>query len=285
MQSNSQKSYFERLPEYTKCVLNPFDMPACGYPDFFNEPTSKMKLTDGVTVTSDAAGYAAVSISPSLAKSLYTYTITAGVAGTSTGTAHPDYVEVTGQTLWARTVCMGVRIDYIGASMNAAGTLTVIKQNYSNTLDNQTLTTLLDDGTTGPAAKGRVVPLMPRQTVLYEVDTGNSAYSPTFPYLDIICVGLPPNTACIRVTIVRHVEVLPKKSSATLRASTTLTPASLAALEAVSRVDSSVQSTPDTWTDSLASWARSASGEVLSAAAQYATTRATEYALAGFGLF
>lgn len=244
-----------------------------------------MKLVDGVTLTSDAAGTAVLSVSPALARALYTYTVTAGVASAGTFSAHPDYTELVGQSLVARVVCMGVKIEYIGASMNAAGTLTVMKSSYLDSMGGATLTTLLDDGDTGPAAKGRIVPCLPRQTLLYELDSNTAFGSPAFPYIDIIAIGLPPNTSCLRVTIVRHVEALPKKSSATLRGSTTLTPASLAAMEAVSRVPSSVQSTPENWADSLASWARSAGGEVLSAAGQYAASRATEYALAGFGLF
>lgn len=253
------------LPEYTQCVLNPFDMPACGYPDTFNRPTLKVKLTETYLVSSDSTGMIARFASPSLTRSWYTNTTTAGLFVSSSYTAHPDYASVSAQALWARTVCFGVQVDYIGATATAAGTLAVITDPSVEYWLGNTPESCMDDGVSGPAVDGRRIAVVPSMPPRYESDASAVYMSPTFDYVYILATGLPVSTACLRITVTRHVEMLPTKANTVGRGSATHTTASSAALAALSGVEV-VQAPVKTWKQELATQSRAAAGALFNAA-------------------
>jgi len=274
-----QKSLgFDRLPEYVKCVLNPFDEPACGYPDYFNYPTCKFKAVESIPVVTDAAGTAVLCFSPALARSLYSTTVTAGVCGTATFTPHPDYTEITGISYWHRVVCMGVKIEYVGNMMNAAGTVTVIQDPGIDYVAGLNVATLQDDGDTRAASMGRVVPVLPRQDARYEADTTSIANSPTFPYVYIVCVGLPASSTVLRVTCVKHVELLPMKKTATLRGTTSKTPMNPAAMVALSNITPDAQTSVAGWSDGITALASQAWNGIAEVAVPYAAAKAGAWA-------
>lgn len=269
---------FDALPEYIKCVLNPFDMPACGYPDYFNYPTTKFKAIESVPVTSDASGTAVLCFSPSLARSLYSTVVTGGVCGAATYTQHPDNVEIQGISTWHRVVCMGVKIEYVGNMMNSAGTITVIQDPGVDYVSGSAVSALQDDGDTRAAAVGRVVPVIPRQDARYELDTLSTANAPTFPYVYVVCVGLPANTQCLRITCIKHVELLPMKKTATLRGSTSQTPMVPAAMVGLSNIMPDVQTSVEGWGAGLAQLAGQAWNGIAAAAGPYAAAKAGAWA-------
>lgn len=278
---------YNNLPEYVKCVLDPFAMPACGYPDEFNQPTLKIKLIETYTLTPDAAGYALFQVTPQLNFSCGTNAVTASVIQGFAGSAHPDYTSVTAQCQWARTVCMGVQVDYIGATMTASGTLTCIVDSKPDYWIGASPNSCVDDGESMPAIQGRKMALVPTQPVRFETDSSSSFMQPTFQNCFILGTGLAGTSPVFRVTVVRHVEGLPLKSAAIARGNATRTPASPAASVALSGIETDSQSTADTWRSRLSSAAGSAWDAVSEAAAPlvYAAGEAAAVsALAAFGL-
>lgn len=260
---------FNALPQYAKCVLNPFDMPACGYPDYFNEPTVKIKLSETFTVMTDANGNFSSAVGPALARSYGTNTITGTTTGaTTTWQAHADLATLTASAYWARTVCFGVKIDYVGNVMNAAGTLCVTKEYGGAYSVSSSINSMADDGDCRPAVEGRVVPMLPSQPARYEAfDATSVTFSaPTFQYLYLTGIGLPASTTVLRITVVRHVEFLPTRSSSLVRDSASATPGDPNAFVAISGVQNAVQSTSETWQSTLSSAAKDAWSSIYASA-------------------
>jgi hypothetical protein len=252
------------LPSYAKCVLNPFDEPACGYPDVFNKPTMKVKLVETYTLSSDATGFVARSASPTLVRSWYTFALSTGNFAAGTYVSHPDYSSVAAQGTWARTVCMGVNVEYIGPVSTGSGTLSVMTDPAENYWQGVTPESCMDDGYTGPALEGRKVALVPSMPARYEGEAGVFFSCPTFDYVYILATGLPASTACFRVTVVRHVEILPTKANALARSAATHTPGDGLALTALSNV-ALVQAPPKSWKQELALQTRHAIGAIYQA--------------------
>lgn len=279
-----QMSYAS-LPEYVKCVLDPFAMAACGYPDAFNQPTTKSKLVETYTLTPDAAGNCLMQIGPSLLFSASTNAVTANVIQAAVSTQHPDYASLTAQCLWARTVCTGVQIDYIGAPMTASGTLTCTIETKGDYWAGASPASCVDDGESRPALDGRKIALVPTQPSRFEQDTGASYMGPTFPSLYILGTGLTGTTAVFRVTVVRHVEGLPFRNAAMARGNATRTSAQPMAMVALSGIDTDAQSSPSTWSSALSTASAAAWGAVEDSIAPLARSAAMSAVAVGLGAF
>lgn len=266
------------LPEYARCVLNPFGMPPCGFPDMYNQPTLKVNPTETYLMVSDAAGNAAISISPALIRAKYTHAVATGVFSAASYAQHPDYANLTSSMIFSRTNCIGIKVEYIGNMMNAAGTLVVFKNPSADAIVGATPESVMDDGLTGPARDGRIVSLVPLQDPRYEVASGAAFASPTFEYCYIVATGLPASTTCFRVTVCRHIEGPPERSLVISRGAATSTPANPAALVAVSGITADMQASTDGWGELVKSAAGGAWGALKRAAEPYAAA-AAGYAL------
>lgn len=254
------KRDFNALPQYLKCVLDPFSMPACGFPDNFAGNTSKIKAVESYVLTTDAAGTLAHCVGPSLQRARYSLPIAAGLTGNAAGetiTAHGDYAAIAAVSPWARMSCFGIKVEYIGAATTASGTLTVVKDPLEYAWVSTDVSTLSDDGATRRADQGRMIPMPPNMAARFENVAGTSFENPTFNFCYLLFQGLPASAACIRVTTVRHIELLPTKASVLTRGQTSRTPAQPLTLAALSNLDPDVQSVVSdvSWSGSLADWA------------------------------
>lgn len=261
---------------YLKCLIDPFNEPACRMPDLYGGRTVAFKLMNEYTVTSDGAGYAVFAAHPALLTADMTWTVTAGVTGTAAATQHADYTAVNAAYVWSRLVCFGVEVSYVGAAQTASGGLTSFTFPYSTDLNTQTLSTIYDDGTFSRAQDGAVLVGRPIQEPRFEATSGASTNTPTFPVLAFVGAGLPFTTAVFRVRVTRHMEGLPQKNSL-MRGMAADSVADMLALAAGANLGEKGNVSANTPA------ARQAAKQVASQAASSAITAASPYVAAGAG--
>lgn len=261
---------------YLKCLIDPFNEPACRMPDLYAGKTVAFKLVNEYTITSDGAGYACFAAHPALLTSEMTWTVTAGATGTASVTQHPDYTAVNAAYVWSRLVCFGVEVSYIGAAQTAAGGITSFVFPYSTDLSSQTLATIYDDGTFTRAQDGTVLVGRPVQEPRFEATSGATANTPTFPILAFVGAGLPFTTACFRVRVTRHMEGLPQKNSL-MRGMASDSIADMLALAAGANLGEKGNTSANT------PGARFAAKQVAAQAASSAIEAASPYVAAGAG--
>lgn len=183
-------------------------------PDSVLEESVPLVLSNEYTITSDAAGYACWGEGYALAAAKATWTVTAGVTGAATYTAHPDVTTYTAAFPWSRELMYRIHVEYIGADLNAAGRLYCLNSLVLSTLDTQTLANVYDDANyTGKAIDGYYDTVLFNQSPRYEASGGSSYMGATFPARIMFCAGLPASTVCFRVRIERYLEGLPGRDS------------------------------------------------------------------------
>lgn len=261
---------------YLKCLIDPFNEPACRMPDLYGGKTVAFKLVNEYTVTSDAAGYAVFAANPALAVAECTWTVTAGVTGALVSAQHPDYTAVNAAYVWHRLVCFGVEVSYVGAAQTAAGGITAITNSYAQDINNVTVSTLFDDGVFNRAQDGVVMVARPVQEPRFEVTSSSGANNPTFPCITVIGAGLPFSTPVFRVRVTRHVEGLPSKGSL-MRGMAGDSVADMLALAAGANLGEKGNNSANTAS------ARTAAKQVASNAATAAIAAAAPYAMEGAG--
>lgn len=206
------------LPMYCQCLADPSGSPPCRVPDEYVSPTNALKVTDEYTITTDANGYAAFGVAPSLARANYTHVITTttGVQSvtTSTYTAHPDYTSLTASFANGRQVTAQIIISYIGPVQTSCGRLIAIESDTVAAIDNNNpLSAVYDDGESSPAVDGKVIILRPTQSPRFESLGATGFMSQTFPYWQFIVAGGDPGKVVFSVRVVRHLELIPLKAS------------------------------------------------------------------------
>jgi len=183
-------------------------------PDSVLEESVPLVLSNEYTITSDAAGYACWGENYSLAAAKSTWTVTAGVTGSATYTAHPDATTYTAAFPWSRQLMYRISVEYIGADLNASGRIYCLNSLVLSTLDTQTLANVYDDANyTGKAVDGYYDTVLFNQSPRYEASNGASFMGATFPTRIMFCAGLPASTVCFRVRIERFLEGLPGRDS------------------------------------------------------------------------
>lgn len=261
---------------YLKCLIDPFNEPACRMPDLYGGKTVAFKLQNEYTVTSDAAGYAVFGSHPSLINAELTWTVTAGSTGAATTAQHADYTSVNAAYVWSRMVCFGVEVSYVGAAQTASGGLTSFVHVYPTDLNSQVLATIYDDGMFTKAQDGAVVVGRPVQEPRFESTAGTSANAPTFPCLNFVGAGLPASAAVFRVRVTRHMEGLPQKNSL-MRGMAQDSVADLLALTAGANLGEKGNASANTIP------ARTAAKQLATSAASSAIAAASPYISAGAG--
>lgn len=178
-------------------------------PDQYSRPTAATVLKAEYTVSSDAAGDAFWGENAGLSNSKLTSTITAGVLGSITTAAHPQYTSFTAEAKVARTVLVKVQVIYIGRNDAAAGFLS-----YDEKTETSFGSTNLSDHHTSAlvqvdAEHGMAVALTFSQEPRWEAPTGGTYMANTFPVATFFASGLPVSSPVFRVRVWRYVEYLP----------------------------------------------------------------------------
>lgn len=199
---------------YCECLADPENSQACRMPDAFVSGTVAQKLVNEYVISTDSAGNFVDCVSTSLARSRYTTPISAGVLGTATFTAHPDYTEVLGAFTVGRLVTYQVTVTYIGATQTGSGKIGIIGDHGVNTyLTGAVFEGMFDDGWSGPAIEGAFHRVRPSHPPEMESINGAAAGGLSHEVTWIIGQGLPPSTACLNVRVTRHMEFVPQKDS------------------------------------------------------------------------
>lgn len=261
---------------YLKCLIDPFNEPACRMPDLYGGKTVAFKLVNEYTVSSDGAGYAVFGAHPSLVTADLSWTVTAGSTGAVATAQHTDYTATNAAYVWTRMVCFGVEVTYVGAAQTASGGITAFAHPYSTDLSSTLLSTVYDDGTFYRAQDGAVLVGRPVQEPRFDPTTSGTANTPTFPILDFVASGLPFTVPVFRVRVTRHMEGLPQRNSL-MRGMASDSVADVVALAAGANLGEKGITSANT------APARYAAKQVASAAASSAIAAAAPYAAAGAG--
>lgn len=261
---------------YLRCLIDPFNEPACRMPDLYGGKTVAFKLVNEYTVTSDAAGYAVFGAHPSLVTADMTWNVTAGSTGVHSATQHSDYTAVNSAYVWSRMICFGMEVSYVGAAQTASGGLTSFIHPYATDLSSQVLSSVFDDGTFTRAQDGAVVVGRPIQEPRFDATSSGSNNVPTFPILSFVGAGLPFSVPVFRVRVTRHMEGLPQKNSL-MRGMASESVADVLALAAGANLGEKGNASANT------APARQMARNVASAAANSAIAAAAPYAVEGAG--
>lgn len=180
-------------------------------PDAENSPSAATILRSEYTIGSDAAGHALFAEVYNISNSKYSWTVTAGVAGTGIGVAHPQYTAFLAEARVARMVAMRVQVLYIGAEQESAGYLSYSEKINVTDIDAASMDALhTGSDIQVPAKDGLVSYVDYTQVPRWEVP-GSSTFSyATFPIAVFAASGLPASkTSLFRVRVERFMEYLP----------------------------------------------------------------------------
>lgn len=183
-------------------------------PDSILEESVPLVLVDEFQVSSDAAGYCAFSIDPTLIYSRSMYTVTAGATGIAAVVAHPDKVTYSAAFPYARMLMYRVTVQYVGAEQTASGRFYCINASGIEALQSQTLADIYDDANyTGRAQEGFYDTVLFTQPPRYELPGAALFMKPTHQTRNCFAAGLPFSTPVYRVRVERYMEGLPGRDS------------------------------------------------------------------------
>lgn len=183
-------------------------------PDSILEESVPLVLVDEFQVSSDAAGYCAFSIDPTLIYSRVAYTVTAGATGVGAPASHPDRVTYAAAFPYARMLMYRVTVQYVGAEQTASGRFYAINSSGTEALQSKVLADIYDDANyTGRAIDGFYDTILFTQPPRYETPDAVLFMKPTFQSRNCFAAGLPFSTPVYRVRIERFMEGLPGRDS------------------------------------------------------------------------
>jgi hypothetical protein len=179
-------------------------------PDPNTERTTATVLRDNRTLQSDANGNLVVSLSTYATRFLSQYATAAGVdaIGAETPTPHAQNGVIALQTNATRAICLKWDFSYIGAELNAAGTVCMTHVNTQQEVVGESMSAISNQalalGRAVNGIKGMTCFRFPPQFTA-QSDQTNIA----FPVTVIVFTGLPVSTPVIRVSTWLFMEYIP----------------------------------------------------------------------------
>lgn len=196
---------------YYKMMENPFDADSAAIPDEAGHQTVAMKFKEVLTITPNAQGDMAYVFRGILRQARAWYNIAAdGTIGALNGSGGagdaPEFLSVSTDFSAIRCSVFSVTVTYIGSTTASCGRLGLLTSSAPY-LTGQTMTSLFSDcSELGPANEGAAAVVRPYARPQFLLSTDD-----TIPYMSsliIVGAGLP-NTPCLQVEIVRHLELIP----------------------------------------------------------------------------
>jgi hypothetical protein len=183
-------------------------------PDANTERTTATVLRDNRTLVSDANGNLVLSLSTYTSRFLSIYATATGsdVIGAETPYVHAQNGVIAAQAVATRAVCLKWDLSYIGAELNAAGTVSMTHVNTQPEVVGESMSALSNQalalGKAANGIKGMTCFRFPPQ-FLAQTDQTNI----TFPVTVFVFTGLPVNTPVIRLNTWLFMEYIPVYNS------------------------------------------------------------------------
>lgn len=184
-------------------------------PDPANAPSAATVLRSEYTLGSDAAGHLVFAENFSTVYAKMSWTVTAGVLGAVTQTAHPQQAAFALEARTARCIATRISVLYIGVEQESAGYLSFqekVAVGDISTANIENLHTGADAQV--KATDGLIVYIDFTQQPRWEDPGATTFMMYTFPIALFVASGLPASkTSLFRVKVERFMEYLPMEGA------------------------------------------------------------------------